>query len=167
MTGRRALLIAEPAAQRFAREIADSLESLGVDVAMRGFENAEGAHQAADLVILGASVTTFRSREGDALRRWLMTNRAEPEGQYAAAFDLHHGRVRRPRETTAFRALRTMSAHGFRLASRPISFAVTEDRGIPADGETTRAHAWARELWQRSAQSPAHASALIGSGQRH
>lgn len=167
MTGQRALLVAEPAAQQFAREIADSLESLGLSVAVRGFDAAADIHETADIVILGASVTTFRSSAGDALRGWLMANRPAHPGQYAAAFDLHRCRVTRPRESTSVRALRTMSTRGFRLASRPISFGVTADRGTPAAGETARAHAWACELAERSTDRAAHRYALVGSGQGH
>ena len=75
-----------------------------------------------------------------------MNSRATRHGQIAAAFDLRHGRLQHPVEATAPRALRALSAHGFRLAAKPISLAVHGDDGTPAWGEATRAEEWATRL---------------------
>lgn len=162
-----AIVIVDRPARSFAAAIAASLESLGVWVAVRGFELAPDTHETADLVILGAAARSLHTQEAEAVRSWLMINRARYRGQCAAAFELQRGGVRWPGATMASDVLRAMSTRGFDIASGPISLRVADDEGDPATGQVVRAQEWARTLAEQSTCCATSARVPVGSVQRH
>lgn len=162
-----AILIVDRPARRLAEEISAALVSTGMWVAVRGFEIAPDTHETADLVIVGASASCLLSREGEAVRAWLMTNRARYRGQSAGAFNVQRSPRRWSRATAGTGALGVMSTRGFTIASSPVTFRVTDEAGSPATGQASRAHEWARTLVERPTAGTPSAGVLVGSGQRY
>ncbi|GAB4009889.1 hypothetical protein [Nocardioides ultimimeridianus] len=143
--GLAALVAVERHAVIVAGVIAAGLEHGGVATRVRCLDGpASTAPQGADLVVLGARIGAYRSRDGGAVRSWLTGRRPESAAQLAALFDVRIGAVEEAGSDRAARDL--LVAHGFRLALPHAGFSVADLAGRPGQDEALRALRWGTAL---------------------
>lgn len=143
--GLTALVAVERHAVIVAGVIAAGLESGGFATRARCLDGPSStAPQGADLVVLGARIGAYRTRDGGAVRSWLSARRPESAAQLAALFDVRIGAVED--EGSDRDADDVLLANGFRLVLPHAGFSVADLAGRPRQDEALRALRWGSAL---------------------